>query len=97
MDLSLFLFLFSLLLCLQAFFAQIYSEAQGSNAAPGHHALAQCDKLHRMRRHYTLNIDGLSEVVSAVIVFLVRATTFVIRVCQSCAFEQLPCCHSYMD
>lgn len=48
---------------LQAFFAQIYSEAQASKAAAGHHALAEVHGLQRLRRHYTLNIDGLSEVV----------------------------------
>ncbi len=48
----------------QAFFAQIYSEAQASRAAPGHHALASAAELGRVRRHYTLNIDGLAEVVS---------------------------------
>lgn len=47
----------------QAFFAQIYSEAQASRAAPGHYALAEIHELGRMRRHYTLNIDGLAEVV----------------------------------
>eukprot|EP00798_Chlamydomonas_sp_ICE-L_P014139 gene14139-20102_t len=47
----------------QAFFAQIYSEAQGSKAAPGHHALAGIHEIQRIKRHYTLNIDGLAEVV----------------------------------
>ncbi len=47
----------------QAFFAQIYSEAQGSQAAPGHHALAGLGALGRIVRHYTLNIDGLAEAV----------------------------------
>lgn len=80
----------------QAFFAQIYSEAQvrdtaaapaachgslatrnmhadlvahhhtstqASQAARGHHALAQLHQLGRLQRHYTLNIDGLAEVV----------------------------------
>ncbi|KAF5837717.1 DHS-like NAD/FAD-binding domain-containing protein [Dunaliella salina] len=46
----------------QAFFAQIYSEAQASCAAPGHHALATIAGLRRIKRHYTLNIDGLAEV-----------------------------------
>lgn len=49
---------------MQAFFAQIYSEAQGSQAAPGHAALADMASAGRIRRHYTLNIDGLAEVVS---------------------------------
>ncbi|GFH12855.1 deacetylase sirtuin-type domain-containing protein, partial [Haematococcus lacustris] len=47
----------------QAFFAQIYSEAQASRAAPGHHALAAIAEMGRIKRHYTLNIDGLAEVV----------------------------------
>jgi NAD-dependent SIR2 family protein deacetylase len=47
----------------QAFFAQIYSEAQSSRAAPGHVALAQLHALGRLQRHYTLNIDGLARVV----------------------------------
>lgn len=47
----------------QAFFAQIYSEAQASKAAAGHYALAEIAELKCMQRHYTLNIDGLSEVV----------------------------------
>ncbi|GFH11773.1 deacetylase sirtuin-type domain-containing protein, partial [Haematococcus lacustris] len=47
----------------QAFFAQIYSEAQSSQAAPGHHALARMLEMGRLQRQYTLNIDGLSEVV----------------------------------
>ncbi|KAJ9505491.1 hypothetical protein QJQ45_024632 [Haematococcus lacustris] len=49
--------------CMQAFFAQIYSEAQASQAAPGHHALARISEMGRLQRQYTLNIDGLSEVV----------------------------------
>jgi hypothetical protein len=48
---------------LQAFFAQIYSEAQSSRAAPGHHALAELWRMGALARHYTLNIDGLAEVV----------------------------------
>lgn len=46
----------------QAFFAQIYSEAQSSQAAEGHHALAAINHMQRMQRHYTMNIDGLAEV-----------------------------------
>jgi len=46
----------------QAFFAQIYSEAQSSRAAPGHVAIAELHKLGRLQRHYTLNIDGLAGV-----------------------------------
>ncbi|GAX79029.1 hypothetical protein CEUSTIGMA_g6469.t1 [Chlamydomonas eustigma] len=47
----------------QAFFAQIYSEAQSSRAAAGHMALARMYSMKRIKRHYTLNIDGLAEVV----------------------------------
>jgi len=47
----------------QAFFAQIYSEAQASRASPGHGALAALAAAGRLRRHYTMNIDGLSGVV----------------------------------
>lgn len=47
----------------QAFFAQIYSEAQSSRAARGHHALADLWRMGLLLRHYTLNIDGLAEVV----------------------------------
>lgn len=47
----------------QAFFAQIYSEAQASQAAAGHYAIAQLHAAGLLQRHYTLNIDGLSEVV----------------------------------
>lgn len=47
----------------QAFFAQIYSEAQSSRAAQGHHALANLWRTGLLRRHYTMNIDGLAEVV----------------------------------
>ena len=46
----------------QAFFAQIYSEAQASQAAAGHDALAEMHTMRRIKRHYTLNIDGLAEV-----------------------------------
>lgn len=39
------------------------SVVQASSAAPGHHALASIAELQRVKRHYTLNIDGLAEVV----------------------------------
>lgn len=48
--------------CAQAFFAQIYSEAQSSRAAPGHVAIAELHNMGRLQRHYTLNIDGLAAV-----------------------------------
>lgn len=54
-----------LLYHLQAFFAQIYSEAQSSRAAPGHVAIAELHKMGRIQRHYTLNIDGLAAVRAA--------------------------------
>jgi NAD-dependent SIR2 family protein deacetylase len=49
----------------QAFFAQIYSEAQSSRAAPGHVAIAELHRMGRLQRHYTLNIDGLAAVRSS--------------------------------
>ncbi len=45
----------------QAFFAQIYSEAQDSKPAEGHKALGQLHELKKLQRHYTMNIDGLAE------------------------------------
>eukprot|EP00882_Tetradesmus_deserticola_P012542 GHRQ01013295.1.p1 GENE.GHRQ01013295.1~~GHRQ01013295.1.p1 ORF type:complete len:274 (+),score=102.11 GHRQ01013295.1:252-1073(+) len=47
----------------QQFFAQIYGEAKSSKASPGHVAIAQLHELGKLQRHYTLNIDGLAEVV----------------------------------
>lgn len=47
----------------QAFFAQIYSEAQSSRTAPGHVAIADLHAAGRLQRHYTMNIDGLCQVV----------------------------------
>ena len=47
----------------QAFFADIYAEAQKAAPARGHGALAAVACLGRLRRHYTLNIDGLAESV----------------------------------
>ena len=47
----------------QAFFADIYAEAQKAAPARGHEALAAVACLGRLRRHYTLNIDGLAESV----------------------------------
>lgn len=55
-------FLLDLAALLQQFFAQIYGEAQTSRAAPGHVAIAQLSELGKLQRHYTLNIDGLSQV-----------------------------------
>lgn len=46
-----------------AFFADIYLEATRATAAPGHHALAELQRVGRLQRHYTLNIDGLAEKV----------------------------------
>ena len=45
----------------QAFFADIYLEALRAAPAAGHHALAALDDDGLLRRHYTLNIDGLAE------------------------------------
>lgn len=45
----------------QSFFADIYLEAARAQAAPGHRALAALRQAGRLRRHYTLNIDGLAE------------------------------------
>lgn len=39
------------------------SEALAAEPAPGHHALAALHAAGRLRRHYTLNIDGLAEQV----------------------------------
>jgi len=47
----------------QAFFADIYAEAQKAAPGRGHEALAAVACLGRLRRHYTLNIDGLAESV----------------------------------
>jgi NAD-dependent SIR2 family protein deacetylase len=41
----------------------VHCSTQASQAARGHHALAQLHQLGRLQRHYTLNIDGLAEVV----------------------------------
>jgi NAD-dependent SIR2 family protein deacetylase len=49
-----------ILACLEL---QIYSEAQASKAAQGHYAVAQLQELGLLQRHYTMNIDGLAEVV----------------------------------
>ncbi|KAK9839228.1 hypothetical protein WJX81_002717 [Elliptochloris bilobata] len=46
-----------------AFFADIYAEAQKAAPARGHKALGAVACLGRLRRHYTLNIDGLAESV----------------------------------
>lgn len=47
----------------QAFFADIYAEAKRAKPSPGHRALAALAAMGRLRRHYTLNIDGLAEAV----------------------------------
>lgn len=44
-----------------AFFADIYTEAVAAVPAAGHRALADIAALGCLRRHYTLNIDGLGE------------------------------------
>ena len=45
----------------QSFFSEIYTEAVRAVPGPGHWAIASMAKARRLRRHYTLNIDGLSE------------------------------------
>lgn len=44
----------------QPFFADIYDEALGARAAPGHRAIAAIHRAGKLLRHYTLNIDGLA-------------------------------------
>lgn len=44
-----------------AFFADIWVEAQSAKPSPGHLALATLASKGLLRRHYTLNIDGLAE------------------------------------
>jgi len=46
-----------------AFFADIWKEAQHAKPAPGHTAIASLASHGKLRRHYTLNIDGLSSAV----------------------------------
>jgi NAD-dependent SIR2 family protein deacetylase len=46
-----------------AFFADIWKEAQHAKPAPGHTAIAALASHGKLRRHYTLNIDGLSSAV----------------------------------
>lgn len=50
----------------QAFLADVHGEAVRARASPGHYALALLSSLGRMQRHYTLNIDGLSQVAHSV-------------------------------
>ena len=47
----------------QAFFADIYVEALNSRPARGHRALAGMAAVGKLRRAYTLNIDGLHNAV----------------------------------
>jgi NAD-dependent SIR2 family protein deacetylase len=47
----------------QAFFADIYAEAKRARPSPGHRALADVAAAGKLRRHYTLNIDGLAAAV----------------------------------
>ncbi len=47
----------------QAFFADIYVEALNSRPARGHRALAGMAAVGKLRREYTLNIDGLHNAV----------------------------------
>ena len=50
-----------LFISLQSFFAEIYAEAVKAKPGPGHWAIAGMAEAGRLRRHYTLNIDGLAE------------------------------------
>ena len=47
----------------QAFFADIYVEALNATPARGHRALAGIAAVKKLRREYTLNIDGLHDAV----------------------------------
>jgi NAD-dependent SIR2 family protein deacetylase len=47
----------------QAFYADIYIEASRAAPASSHTAIREMHKQGWLQRHYTLNIDGLSEVV----------------------------------
>lgn len=49
--------------CSQAFFAEIYEETKTAKPGKGHLALAAIERSGRLQRHYTLNVDGLAEVV----------------------------------
>ncbi|RMZ55621.1 hypothetical protein APUTEX25_000204 [Auxenochlorella protothecoides] len=49
----------------QAFLAEVHGEAVRATPAPGHYALALLSSLGRLSRHYTLNIDGLSQRASS--------------------------------
>ena len=46
---------------MQAFFADIHVEAASAKPALGHCALAKMAQAGKLQRHYTMNIDGLSE------------------------------------
>lgn len=48
---------------LQAFFAEIYEETSTANPGKGHKALAAIERSGKLQRHYTLNVDGLANVV----------------------------------
>lgn len=49
-----------------SFLADVHAEAVGARASPGHYALALLSSLGCLQRHYTLNIDGLSQVAHSV-------------------------------
>ena len=46
---------------MQAFFADIYAEAAKAAPGSGHWAISGMAGAGQLRRHYTMNIDGLSE------------------------------------
>ena len=45
---------------MQAFFADIYTEAKRAKPGAGHQAIAALAAAGKLQRHYTLNIDGLA-------------------------------------
>ena len=48
---------------MQAFYAEIYQEAEKAVPGPGHKAIAALEKTGKLQRHYTLNVDGLADMV----------------------------------
>lgn len=50
------------LLCLQAFFTDIFNEVLGVQPGPSHMSLAALHQCGVLQRHYTMNIDGLASV-----------------------------------
>ena len=48
---------------MQAFYAEIYQEAEKAIPGKGHKAIAALEKTGKLQRHYTLNVDGLADMV----------------------------------